>query len=784
MAPAQEEQTPMTRITLAWPRRRTIWLPALFGALALLLSRGDRGADASPAAEPHPLGAQAPAQPTPEPQQPFSALGAAGNPNVAYGFTMAKRESIGQVEADGFQWVEFEVDWGSSEPTRGGYDWGNVDNITNAAAGRDIGVIFRVDQSPAWANNAGVKGWYAPRDPNDYARFAGALAAHVSGRLRYAPAYEIWNEPNIQENWLGACPDPTAYTALVRAAYPAIKRGDPYSPVLAGSVTTVGALPQARPANCPPVDDLAFLNGMYNAGVVNYMDAISVHPYGFGDVPEADPRTYGRTLVFRRAELQREVMLAHGDAAHHMWATETGWAIDPSYLGSCRQTCPTCYDWYFTWSPQQQADNLVRAFNWARSYWSWMDAMVIFNFDYNQSWVGPCDPFVFFATLGRPAETALRANHANPPPTYTPLPTATPTPMIDNPPTISPIRLAPESYWRRGGPLTVQVDAADPDASQVSAVTLQVTYPNSTTQIINLSLISGTRASGTWQGVFQVPNPVAQDDEVYGLQVCAIEDFPGRRMACASGSFTVSMTRFSDVPRDFWAFVPIDYLAARGIVSGYADGTFRPYNNATRGQFSKMVVAAEEWPVVTPARPTFSDVPPSNPFYAVIETAYAHGVISGYADGTFRPNNYITRGQISKLITLAEAWPLDPPAAPSFNDVPPGSAFYPFVEAVATRGVASGYADGTFRPNTNATRAQLSKMLYNALTLRPSPTATASPTSTPTNSPTATRTASPTVTRTPSPTSTVTATAAPPSATASPTATSTPGLRIQGGGRP
>ena len=339
------------------------------------------------------------------------------------------------------------------------------------------------------------------------------------------------------------------------------------------------------------------------------------------------------------------------------------------------------------------------------------------------------------------------------------------------------MRLAPASYWRSGGPLTVQVDATDPDASQVSAVTLQVTYPNSTTQIINLALISGTRANGTWQGVFQVPNPSGPDDEVYALQVCAIEDFPLRRTACVSGSFTVSMTRFSDVPRDFWAFVPIDYLAAHGIVSGYADGTFRPYNNATRGQFSKMIVAAEEWPIVLPARPTFSDVPANNPFYGVIETAYAHGVISGYADGTFRPNNNITRGQISKLITLAEAWPLDPPAAPSFNDVPPGSAFYPFVEAVATRAVASGYADGTFRPNTNATRAQLSKMLYNALTLRPSPTATPSPTS----SPTVTRTSSPTVTRTASPTTTPTATAAPPSATATATATGTPALGTQSG---
>ncbi|HUS15828.1 MAG TPA: hypothetical protein VM536_12520, partial [Chloroflexia bacterium] len=280
-------------------------------------------------ADPIRQGPARPVQPTPIPLGPYDTLSTGGNPNVDYGFTMAYRERIPNLVADHFQWAEFEIDWGTSEPSRGNYNWANVDNITNTAAGLEIGIIFRVDQSPAWANGRGTNGWYPPTNPNDYANFIQALAAHVSGRLRYAPAYEIWNEPNISDNWGGACPSAAAYTAMVRAAYPAVKRGDPYSPVLVGSVTTVGALPpEARPNTCA-VDDLAFLDQMYNAGALGFFDAISVHPYGFGDAPEANPRQLGRTLVFRRAELQREVMLAHGDAAHHMWITETGWAIDP-----------------------------------------------------------------------------------------------------------------------------------------------------------------------------------------------------------------------------------------------------------------------------------------------------------------------------------------------------------------------------------------------------------------------------------------------------------------------
>ncbi len=786
------------------PRRTAAALAVLLTLIGLLLGLGG-----SAHADPPRQGLKPPVQPTPVPPLPYTAVDPHGNVNVDYGFTLALREHDTRLQQDGFQWAEFEVDWGTSEPNRGQYDWGNVDNIVNAAAAAGIGLILRVDQSPAWANGRGNHGWYPPLSAGDYGAFMHALALHVRGRLAVPPVYEVWNEPNISDNWGGNCPDPYAYTNLVKAAYPAMRGADPSARLLAGAVTTVGALPPGTRPNTCSIDDLTFLQDMYDAGILDnggYFDALSTHPYGFGDPPEADPRTPGRTLVFRRAELQREVMLANGDAAHHIWITETGWAIDPNYLGNCRVQCPTCYDWYFTWSPQQQADFLVRAFNWARSYWDWVDTIVVFNFDYDQSWTGTCDAFNFFSVIPgpndqRPAEQALSANRFAPPPTYTALPTATPRPsatpqptsLPDNPPVVSPARLDPTYFWQTGGPLTVQLDASDSDASQVAAVYFQVTYPDNATQIVPMDLISGTHASGTWQGTFAVPNPPPDGgDQTYGILACAVEDYPYRRVTCAdSVPLVVSTTRFVDVPLDFWGYTPIEYLAANGIVSGYADHTFRPYSNATRGQFAKMIVVAAGWPIITPARPDFADVPPQNPFYGVIETAYREGVISGYADGTFRPNNEITRGQISKIISLAEGWSLAPPPTPDFTDVPPENPFYPFVEAVATRGVASGYADGTFRPYNDATRAQLSKMLYNAILLRPTPTATATPTLTPTVTPTATATPSPspTVTGTPpTATSTVTATATatpPPPPTASPSATGTTGPAVQppGGGK-
>ena len=61
--------------------------------------------------------------------------------------------------------------------------------------------------------------------------------------------------------------------------------------------------------------------------------------------------------------------------------------------------------------------------------------------------------------------------------------------------------------------------------------------------------------------------------------------------------------------------------------------------------------------LLDPTRPSFTDVPRGAPFYNYIETARAQTLIAGYADGTFRPNNSVTRGQLSKMLYLATSGP-------------------------------------------------------------------------------------------------------------------------------
>jgi hypothetical protein len=120
----------------------------------------------------------------------------------------------------------------------------------------------------------------------------------------------------------------------------------------------------------------------------------------------------------------------------------------------------------------------------------------------------------------------------------------------------------------------------------------------------------------------------------------------------------------------------------------------------------------------------FTDVPDGSPFYTFVRCLACGGIISGYPDGTFRPANPVTRGQISKIVSNA-AGLTDPPGAQLFEDVAIGSTFYDFIQRLANLEVMSGYPCGNpepcvppgnrpyFRPNAGATRGQVSKIVAN-----------------------------------------------------------------------
>ena len=177
-------------------------------------------------------------------------------------------------------------------------------------------------------------------------------------------------------------------------------------------------------------------------------------------------------------------------------------------------------------------------------------------------------------------------------------------------------------------------------------------------------------------------------------------------------------------------------LACTGKMSGYADGTFRPYNEVTRGQLAKLVSNAAGYNDAVTLGQTFEDVPVDNIFYMYVERVASRGIIGGYTCGGpgepcgaenrpyFRPGANATRGQISKIVSNAMNMN-DVPTEQMFEDVPPDHTFYVWVERLAMHHMMGGYQCGGpgepcdasntpyFRSENNATRGQVAKIVAN-----------------------------------------------------------------------
>ncbi|PZR96578.1 MAG: hypothetical protein DLM69_10835 [Candidatus Chloroheliales bacterium] len=125
---------------------------------------------------------------------------------------------------------------------------------------------------------------------------------------------------------------------------------------------------------------------------------------------------------------------------------------------------------------------------------------------------------------------------------------------------------------------------------------------------------------------------------------------------------------FTDVPPSHFAYSYIETAYHANIISGFTAPEcaqlgatfpcFLPNIPITRGQLTKLVVNAAHYPISTPASPDFTDVPPAHPFYGYIETAYHKGILAGYPDLTFRPDNSIQRDEMAQIVYMAIITPL------------------------------------------------------------------------------------------------------------------------------
>lgn len=124
-----------------------------------------------------------------------------------------------------------------------------------------------------------------------------------------------------------------------------------------------------------------------------------------------------------------------------------------------------------------------------------------------------------------------------------------------------------------------------------------------------------------------------------------------------------AQSRFYDVQQGYWAQTCIEQLAQRNIISGYPDGSFRPNSLVTRAEFSAMVGKAFPNAAQTRSAMQFSDVPTNYWAYSAIRQASQTGFLSGYPNGTFVPTQNIPRAQV--LVSLASGLGYSPTGSAS-----------------------------------------------------------------------------------------------------------------------
>lgn len=177
------------------------------------------------------------------------------------------------------------------------------------------------------------------------------------------------------------------------------------------------------------------------------------------------------------------------------------------------------------------------------------------------------------------------------------------------------------------------------------------------------------------------------------------------------------MNAYTDVDSSNIFASHINNLTCDGIISGYPDKTFRPTLAVTRGEMAKFIRKSYGIDQDTSCD-SFPDVPASYTFYTDITSLKCAGIVSGYTDGTFRPDIHVSRGEAMKFLMEGLRYRKNDPnfqlytqSDTVFTDVTPTHTFYEPIMAGYTLGIVSGFSSDTFRPQENTLREQMAKIV-------------------------------------------------------------------------
>ena len=225
----------------------------------------------------------------------LAASPAAAGERMAVGVTVSYRSpvEVDRIADLGFRYVRTDLAWSEVEQAPGVYRFDRYDALLDALARRGMAAVLVL----AYGND--LHGGGPPRTPEArraFARFAAAAATRFSGR---GVLWQIWNEPNLWQYWEPA-PDPAEYVALVTETAGAIRAADPRAYVIG-------------PATGGPDFDLTFLEDVFRLGLIDSLDAVSVHPFGAAYPEAAEPFYDSVRALIRRHSPARVVPLICGE---------------------------------------------------------------------------------------------------------------------------------------------------------------------------------------------------------------------------------------------------------------------------------------------------------------------------------------------------------------------------------------------------------------------------------------------------------------------------------------
>lgn len=172
--------------------------------------------------------------------------------------------------------------------------------------------------------------------------------------------------------------------------------------------------------------------------------------------------------------------------------------------------------------------------------------------------------------------------------------------------------------------------------------------------------------------------------------------------------------KFTDVPETNVHYDNIYNLAGRGVVSGYPDGTYQPARHLTRAEAAVILTNALGLDMAGSPDPGFPDVKKGAYYYDEVAALVDYGVISGYDNGKFGPNDKLTRAQMAVLLSMAyDLFTIEEKETP-FKDVKAGSWYDAYVQNLYFFGVTSGISATKYGPNEYVRRDSMASFVVNA----------------------------------------------------------------------